>query len=414
MAITRIKVSNFKSFQHLDVPLGKLNVLIGANASGKSNFIKIFEFLRDIPNSGLTNAISLQGGIGYLRNLNIGKSKSFSLKVTSNKSYGRGIRDVLLGTDETTYELALKFVAGPRGFRIQRDKLTQKGDVDKVKEQKGEIRKKVGYGPSEVVVSCKNGRIKVDLSIPKGVPVKQDEWFPPFVTETKVRPECPILETPQYFWFVPPSIEISGEISIYNFDPKLSKTGVQITGKAELEEDGRNLALVLKNLLESREKKRKLTNLMRDLLPFVDDLDIETFADRSLLFKAREVYFKDEYLPASMLSDGTINVTALIIALYFEKEPLTIVEEPERNIHPFLISKVMEMMKEASKNKQIIVTTHNPEIVKHAGLENLLLVSRDEQGFSTVSRPADKKEVKAFLRNQIGIDELYIQNLLGV
>ena len=69
-------------------------------------------------------------------------------------------------------------------------------------------------------------------------------------------------------------------------------------------------------------------------------------------------------------------------------------------------------MKDASQKKQIIATTHNPEIVKHAGLDNILLVSRDEEGFSRVSRPAGTEEVKTFLENEIGIEELYVQNLL--
>ena len=101
-----------------------------------------------------------------------------------------------------------------------------------------------------------------------------------------------------------------------------------------------------------------------------------------------------------------------IIALYFEKKELIIIEEPERNIHPSLISKLISMMKEASKKKQIIITTHNPEFVKNADLKSLLLISRDKQGFSTISRPLEKEEIKIFLRNEIGIDELYIQNLL--
>jgi predicted ATPase len=117
-------------------------------------------------------------------------------------------------------------------------------------------------------------------------------------------------------------------------------------------------------------------------------------------------------LPASLISDGTINITALIIALFFEKKPLTIIEEPERNIHPYLISKVVEMMKDASNNIQILVSTHNPEIVKLADLENLLLISRDKEGFSVISRPSEKENVKTFLKNEIGIEELYIQNLL--
>ena len=64
---------------------------------------------------------------------------------------------------------------------------------------------------------------------------------------------------------------------------------------------------------------------------------------------------------------------ALIIVLYFEDKHIVIIEEPDRYIHPHLISKVIEMMKDASRNKQIIITTHNPEVVKHTDIENILL-----------------------------------------
>ena len=72
MSIKKITATNFKSFEKLEVKPGKFNVPIGANASGKSNFIQILKFLRDITNHGLDNAISMQRGIKYLRNINIG------------------------------------------------------------------------------------------------------------------------------------------------------------------------------------------------------------------------------------------------------------------------------------------------------------------------------------------------------
>jgi len=114
------------------------------------------------------------------------------------------------------------------------------------------------------------------------------------------------------------------------------------------------------------------------------------------------------------MSDGTINITALIIALYFEEKPVIAIEEPEKGIHPHLISKVVDMMKDVSERfeKQIIVTTHNPEMVKYAGIENILLVHRDDNGFSQISRPSEKEEVKIFLENEMCIEELYVQNLL--
>lgn len=311
----------------------------------------------------------------------------------------------------------MKFRRKGLGFEISEDKFTLKYKYVRLGKQKLDEKKleeKEELGQGEVIFSNVNGKVDYDVNLVSKTLGKQDIPLPRFLLEEKLPPKTLLLQTPLLFI---PTLAVGkgfGEISVYDFDPKLPKRAVPITGKAELEEDGSNLALILENILENKERKRKFSNLIRDLLPFVEKVDTEKFADKSLLFKLRESYFKDEYLPASLISDGTINITALIIALYFDKKPLSIIEEPERNIHPHLISKIISMMKEASKDKQIIVTTHNPEVIRHAGVENIFLVSRDKEGFSIISRPADKDEVKTFLKNEIGIEELFIQDLLGV
>lgn len=412
VAIKKIRVKNFKSFNELEVELDKLNVLIGANASGKSNFIKIFQFLGDIVKFGLDNAISMQGGIEYLKNINIGKSENLSITIVSDPLrlrpglYWGPSRELLRGDlimDETIYEFALEFnQRGPPGFKVVKDELTQKLKF----KRGGAAEEKAIVG--EIVCSNVDGKVNIDLS--EGIPAKVKRIFPTFMTEHKLTSKTLLLETP--FFSISRLDKIASNISIYDFDPKLPKQITPITGKAELEEDGSNLPIILKNIIENKNLKRKFFNLLKDLLPFIDDIGVDRFAYKSLLVKLREIYSKEQ-LPAFLISDGTINITALIVALYFERKPIIIIEEPERNIHPHLISKVMEMARDASQKKQIIITTHNPEVVKNAGLENILLISRDEEGFSTISRPADKEEIKTFLKNEIGIEELYVQNLLG-
>ena len=416
MSIKRIEVRNFKSFKELKVDLGKFNVIIGANASGKSNFVHIFEFLRDIVNSGLDNAVSLQGGVEYLRNMNIGSSEDLSIKIVSDQEFawlGRRTKAGLMAikTYQSIYEFTLRFHKRGSGFKIAKDGLTQKCSIIELEGKGRKIKEKEILGEGEILISRSNGRVKIDLKIPSHIPLKKEDIYPPFLREKRLLEHTLLIETP---FFMPPLEEILSGIAIYDFDPKLPKKATPITGKAELEGDGSNLSIILKNIIENKENRRKLFNLVKDLLPFVDNLDVEKFADKSLLFKLKEAYFDTQYLPASLISDGTINITALVVALYFEKKPFVIIEEPGRNIHPSLISKVVEVMKDASQKKQVVITTHNPEFVRHAGLENILLVSRDENGFSTISRLADKEKIKTFLENEIGIEELYIQNLLEV
>src|SRR3989304_4608099 len=380
MAIKKIILTNFKSFKNLEIELANFHILIGANASGKSNFIQIFKFLRDVINLGLDNAISIQGGVFYLRNIKIGSSDNFSMEVTSDGEYGFLVRkkekeQIGIKTYETIYKFAMKFNKKGLGFEIIEDKLIHKCDFIRIERKKGKIEEKEKLGQGEIILSKVNGKIIADFKKPSEILIEKDDIIPSYLRELhgeKLPPKALLFEQP-FLLFPFPWRNIFGDISIYDFDPKLPKKATPITGKAELEEDGSNLAIILKNIIENKDKERRFSNFVRDLLPFINKVDVERFADKSL----------------------------------------TIIEEPERNIHPHLISKIINMMKDASKKKQIIVTTHNPEMVKNADLEDILLVSRDKDGFSTITRPADKVEVNTFLKNEIGIEELYVQNLLA-
>jgi len=416
--IKKIKLKNFKNFNDLEISLGNFNVVIGANASGKSNFVQIFRFLKEVKTEGLNNAISMQGGVDYLRNINIPLNENFTICIVFGKKFTKTIeeRNIEIRIEETVYEFALRFKGkqkGGPGFEISEDRLSQKCEFfDK---NNGE---KIGEG----TISLINEKGKIEV-FPEGLDricIKEEDIYPRLsilktFKEDKLSPNALLFQNSLYMSaFLQDMDNIFNRISIYDFDPKLAKKATPISGKAELEEDGSNLSIVLKNIMENKEERRRLFNLVKNVLPFINNIDIDKSMDKSLLLKFQEIYFSNTFLPASLISDGTINITGLIIALYFKEDILTIIEEPERNIHPSLISKIVLMMKEASEKKQIIVTTHNPEIIKYAGLENIFLLSRDRKGFSTISKPPDKEEVKIFLKNEIGIEELFVQNLLGI
>ncbi len=410
MKLKNLSVKNFKSFKEINVVLKDFNVVIGANASGKSNFVQVFKFLRDIMNLGLENAVSIQGDIEYLTNLKVGRGEELSISIVcemeDNEKVVNTRQNIQMTFHEMRYEFSLKEKKGSPGFKIVNDCLIQKF---KFKDKNDKII------DGEIILSHKKDKVEYKI-FPKGIEDKVESLIPLLYFELDRLPQNILLiQTPLFFIWRRLTIDnVFRNISIYDFDPKKSKEAAPITGKAELEENGSNLAIVLKNILENEEKRRKLFNLVNDILPFVNNLSVEKLTDKSLLFKLQESYFEKKDIPASLLSDGTINVIAMIIALYFERKKFVIFEEPERNIHPFLISKVIEMMKEISRRKQIIVTTHNPEVVKYAGVDNLLLVSRGRDGFSRIYRPLEKDEIKIFLENDLGIEELFVQNLLEV
>jgi predicted ATPase len=419
MKIKSIRIANFKSFRDCTIELNDFNIIIGANASGKSNFVQIFRFIKDIQKHGLENAISLQGGIEYLRNNNIGASQDFLLEIIFlPEPSTRGVQDRIgIQTSEVIYKFAIEFYKRKIGIKsIKEDNLTLKVNLVRIVQKKGLENQYEKVEEGEMILTNSSKGLVFKNSFSQQDLIDVGNIIPLIFLKEKLKSNSLLLETPFLRWLLSPIIiEQLGSIGIFDFDPKLPKKATPITGKVELDEDGGNLAIVLKKILEDNENKRKLANIIKDLLPFISELDVEKFADKSLMFTLKEIYSKKaHYLPASFISDGTINIIALVIALYFDKAALAIIEEPERNIHPHLISRVVEMMKEASHNKQIIVTTHNPEIVKYADLKDIILISRQDDGFSCVSRPADLETVKAFLENEIGIEELYVQNLLGI
>ena len=421
MPIQRIHVENFKSFSEIDIKLSRFQVVIGSNAAGKSNFINIFRFLRDITTSGIVNAIALQGGAEYLQNTNIGRSRDLVIRVDYLPEQKVEILEqecretplLAIQSCQSTYEFAIRFDGTGDGFSITRDRLSIGCEVLSCDPDGKGMSRKEKIGRGEIQVTNDAGNLTYAVDLPEGFPLTEQELIPIYFRGKHVPEKTLLLETP-YAYPLPHVEKFFDRIAIYDIDPRLLKKGAAITGKRDLDEDAGNLALVLKNIIGDPEKKRKFSNLLRDVLPFVDDFSVKKFMDISLILTLRERYAKNHELPSTSLSAGTMTIFALIIALYFEDKPFIIIEEPVTHIHPFLVGRVITMMKESSAGKQIMITTHSTEVVKHAAIEDLLLVSRDTEGFSVISRPADKEEVRTFLENEIGIEELYIQNLLGL
>jgi hypothetical protein len=238
------------------------------------------------------------------------------------------------------------------------------------------------------------------------------------VVSHPLQPDESALERPVFFPPLSPLTfqvaDLFRSIAIFDLDPGLAKKAAIITGRSSLSSDGDNLTLALRHIIEDPVLKRRMILLLADVLPFIEEIRVERIGDRTLIMSLVERFTRMKPIPAPLLSDGTIQVIALIIALYFEDRSPLVFEEPGRNLHPSLISRIIEMMKDVAsrQDRQIIVTTHNPEIVKYSGAEHVVLLQRDEEGCSVLSRPEDHEEIRAFLET-MGIEELYIQNLLS-
>lgn len=426
MIIKKLIVSNFRSIDHAEIDFSPLSIIVGANASGKSNLINVFRFIRDIITEGIDNAIALQGGTTYLSNVRSSKGTPIDISLdldlsdeewyygfSSNKKYTSRIKKI-------SYHFSILPHKKGNGYRIGEDHLSLTTDfylMDSAASGKDRIKPlNIGY-TAEYYKKSVNSSYQYqssadsidDNEIQKYISHDiASKMFLQFANADKKE-----LMLNRISLLLPPIFSDSGFIRIFDFDPKRLKKASSMASIKTLSENGSNLASVLHEIIRKKDKKEKLTTLLKQYLPYVTGLSVESNIDKSFSYKISESFSKRTF-HASFLSDGTVSVLALIIALHFEERShIIILEEPERNIHPKLLVNLLESAEDVSKEKQIIITTHNPEFLKHAKIENVRLVSRDKQGNSIVTEPANNNIVKEFMNNDLGLDDLFLQNMLG-
>ena len=330
MRIKRIKIQNFKSFKELDLRFGNFNVIVGANAAGKSNFLQIFRFISQLERDTLANAVSINGGTKSLINFN-SPQKELAIEISIDTSYSLVTREPRMRLKFSGFEYG--FVLKPNKSKIGCTVPFEKAEQFFDYRENGEDDSNEQLFKDEIVGKKKGSFIieKTEKSVSVKVsPVSIQEDFEnqkvklplyPFPEFEQQNDESLLISKPLFF---PPWERFSSNIALYDILPQNAKNLISISGKAELEEDGKNLALILNPILEDKEKKRKLLNLLSDTLPFVSDLGTRKYAEKSLMITLKEKFFKEEELRADLLSDGTMEIIALLIILFFEEKMLSL------------------------------------------------------------------------------------------
>ncbi len=412
MKINHIECSNFKSFKELTVDLTDFNVVIGTNGSGKSNFLMLFKFIRDMMASDVTTAIANQGGATYIKNIFSMPDEQFftlkfSLQTIHNVSFDSIIdkKNIKLNIKEISFDLCIKLGKTDTDFTVIKDiiKINFEYFDDKIK-----------IGNSDLLASVTDNKFTVELINYDSTDYDIKQIFPNIQDFRNTVPDNKdilfnsILEA---LFKIDKTNNTLQHISIYEFEQDLLSS-IKSQSNALDENDSREVFFaLLSTVLKDDDKRRTFFNLLNYVLPDIDDIKFETEDTLSNIFLVKERY-NGRYIPASLLSDGTVFMIVIILALYFDNKYLTIFDEPERRIHPHIISKLIDMMKDVSHNKQIILSTHNAEIVKYSGIDSIILIHRDNEGNSILSRPNEKEEINIFMMNEIGLDELFVQNML--
>jgi predicted ATPase len=157
-----------------------------------------------------------------------------------------------------------------------------------------------------------------------------------------------------------------------------------------LSEDGRNWASVIKTLRRTARGKEALDRVfeaMKIVVPSFEDVAVSTVGSYLVPRFKFSMGAQDKVeFDAVQLSDGTLRIFGILLALYQSPAPkLLVIEEPERAVHPGVLGVLADAFREAAESTQIIVTTHSPHFIDHFAPEEVRVATLDS-GLTKVSR----------------------------
>jgi predicted ATPase len=375
--IEKIRLRNILSFgdQGEEIELQPLNIIIGQNASGKSNLVDVISFLRDLwRGENLASSISRSGGINEW--LWKGKKTEHFAEI---KVQIEGYND----NDANEYELSFNNGMFGDSFSIIEEKIKSRNQKEFLtREQYTEEYKRVRKFTSDESFLSRYHNIHF-----KGIELTYYD-FKHLFEEIKVYSN---LQT--------------------NRNAEIRRPQAIDAPKEFLEEDGSNLSLILNVLDRKGHTKDSIIENLRKFYPKIKDYSFE-FTGEYIQFYLREENLM-KVVSAMRLSDGTLRYLCLLAILCNPEPPsLICIEEPETGLHPDILPTIAELMKEAAQRTQLIVTTHSDILVSAFSdmPEAVMVCEKDEDGTHFKRLEADKLKVwleeytlgEAWLRGAIG------------
>ncbi len=362
--IHTIRLQKFLSYgsEGEEIELQPLNVLIGANASGKSNLIEALGLLKATP-TDLTAPIRKGGGIGDF--LWKGGQGTPTAEIETIVDYPEGVMPLRYRVGFSSSGQRLELID-----EVVENELPNPGESQPYffyRYQQGRPVLNVKTKPESkagTAIDRSERRLRREDLIPDQSVLSQRK-------DPDQYPELTYLGK-----------EFS-KISLYrdwhigrNSEPRMpQKTDLP---EHPLLEDGSNLGLVLNNL-QYQLGSRQIIEKIKKFYEVAEELTVKFSGGTVQIFIREEELIQP--IPATRLSDGTLRYLFLMALLLDPTPPpLLCIEEPEIGLHPDILPTIAEMLIEASQRTQLIVTTHSDALVSALTPESVLVCERDDQG----------------------------------
>lgn len=359
--IKSLDIQGFKSIKNLKgLELYQLNILIGANGVGKSNFVSYFRLLGEMLDKHLQFWTSKQGGADRILSYGIKETSSFSSFIKFGLN---GYHFKIEPTDDG-------------GFTFVHETIFFDGPY---------------FGPKESKLGSGHKEAKLKEKYESSSAGSEADYCYSSISSWRV----------------------------YHFHDTSNTAGVKRLGSVHdneyLRPDASNLAAFLYKLkIDSPDHYNQIKKNIRLAIPFFDDfvLEPQTLPTEEQQIRLLWKQTNNDYaLWPSQLSDGSLRFICLVTALLQPKPPSTIIiDEPELGLHPYAITLLGSLLRSASQRMQVIVSTQSVPLLNEFELEDLIVIER-EDGASIFKR-LQSHEFQSWLEDY-SPGELWEKNLLG-
>ncbi|MGA2325696.1 MAG: AAA family ATPase [Bryobacteraceae bacterium] len=363
--IKRLTIEGFKSTRKLEeFELRSLNVLIGANGAGKSNFVGFFRLLRELIDQRLQLALATEGGADTCLYL----GPKVTQRIVAKLYFGEnGYEFVLVPTVDNRLVFAEEVAVFKRGRGTFRDFLGSGHAEAKIKDRKDEP-----------------GRGGGKYGVPHYVYKALSSWV------------------------------------VYHFHDTSPTAGVRRQGPINdneiLRPNAENLAAFLYRIRHTNQASyEKIRDVVRLAAPFFDDFKLRPVPTTPDLIQLEWLQQDSDYpFLASQLSDGTLRFVCLATALLQPARPPTVLfDEPELGLHPYALTLLGSLLQQATEHsgKQVIVSTQSAALLNEFSPEDVIVVERSEG--QSVFRRLDPADLIEWLEEEYTLGELWQKNVLG-
>lgn len=368
MLVTRLVLKNWRNFRDVEVHLRESTYVLGPNASGKSNLLDVFRFLRDISKSqggGLQKAIADRGGISKLRCLHARRDPEVRIEL-----------DLAENPEKVSWRYVLGFTPENRGAR-------------------------------RVLISAEEVWHDGECLLKR--PRPEDKKDTTRLTQTHLEQ----IQTNERFRDV---AEFFGEITYLHLVPQLLKFGDRIGGH-RLEDDpfGQGfLERVARATSKSRESRLlKIGKALKLAVPQFEQLDFEKDdVTGQPHLKARYAHHRPHagWQREDQFSDGTLRLLGLLWSL-LESNSLLLLEEPELSLNDAIVKQIPLMLqkvqREAKRKRQVIISTHSEALLSNPGIDarGVLVIDPGQNG--SIIRELKEDELAA-IKDGLSVAEVVL------